>query len=150
VVGASVFLLTVAFVAAFLPGTFEPFTADGTEDALVADRTADLLAEQLLAPPTDPGVVEADCAAEFVDAEGDGDDGLSCEFDEDAGDLDAVLGLGSGTGVNVTVEENATVLDAGGERLAAGPTPPDDRSVIVSRRVVLLDGEERDLYVRVW
>nr|WP_198661954.1 hypothetical protein [Halorussus litoreus] len=149
-VGASVFLLTVAFVAAFLPGTFEPFTADGTEDALVADRTADLLAEQLLAPPTDPGVVDADCAAAFFDAEGDGADGLACEYGTDAADLDAALGLDSRTGVNVTVEENSSVLATGGERLAAGPTPPDDRSVIVSRRVVLLDGEERDLYVRVW
>ena len=155
VVGMSVFLLTVAFVVGFLPGAFEPFTAGGEGDVLAADRTASLLAEQLLAEPTDPGGLDAACTAEFFDAAGDGAGGASgCQFGTDAADLDAALGLGPTTSVNVTIEENGTVrsLSPGGTtvELSAGPEPPRNEGVVVSRRVVLLDGEERDLYVRVW
>lgn len=154
-IGASVFLLTVAFVVAFLPGTFEPFTDSGAEDVVVADRTADLLAEQLLVAPTAPGVLDEECTAEFFDAEGDGPGGLSdCGYTTDAADLDTALGLGSGLGANVTIEENNTVQsvthDGSSVSLAAGPELPDRGSVVVSRRVVLLDGEGHDIYVRVW
>jgi hypothetical protein len=147
----SVFLLTVAFVVAFLPGVFEPFTASDEGDVLAADRTASLLAEQLLAERTNPGALDLGCTAEFFDA--DGSVG-SCRFGSDAADLDTALGLGPATAVNVTVEENGTVhsLDRGGSpvELRAGSEPPESESVVVSRRVVLLDGEERDLVVRVW
>jgi hypothetical protein len=154
-VGMSVFLLTVAFVVGFLPGVFEPFT-DGSEgDPLAADRTASLLAEQVLADPGSPSVLDGPCTAEFFDAEGDGAGGVAgCRYDADAADLDAALGLGPGVEVNVTIAENGTVrsVSHGGETvdLHAGPTPPESESVVVSRRVVLLGGEERDLYVRVW
>ncbi|PSQ46058.1 hypothetical protein BRD15_10170 [Halobacteriales archaeon SW_6_65_15] len=151
VVGMSVFLLTVAFVVAFLPGVFEPFTTSDEGDVLTADRTASLLVEQLLAEPTNPGAPDPDCTAEFFDA--DGDVG-SCRFDADAADLDDALGLGPATAANVTVEENGTIhsLDRGGSpvELRAGSEPPESENVVVSRRVVLLDGEERDLVVRVW
>jgi hypothetical protein len=160
VVGMSVFLLTVAFVVAFLPGVFEPFTASGAGDTLASDRTASLLAEQLLADPANPTVVDSACAAEFFDVEGDGAGGVaSCQFTTDAADLDAALGLGPGTTVNVTIEEggrilriyeNGTVHPDGDIHLAAGPEPPEAESVVVSRRVVLLDDSDRDLYVRVW
>jgi hypothetical protein len=151
VVGMSVFLLTVAFVVAFLPGVFEPFTQGGEGEVLAADRTASLLAEQVLAEPTDPGVFDPACTAEFFDAEGDGAGGVSgCQYSTDASDLDAALGLGATTSVNVTVEENGSVRSVGGVTLSAGPEPPTTQSVVISRRVVLLDGEERDLFVRVW
>jgi hypothetical protein len=151
VVGMSVFLLTVAFVVAFLPGVFEPFTASGAGDALTSDRTASLLAEQVLADPANPSVVDPACAAEFFDAAGDGAGGVAgCQFTTDAADLDAALGLGPATTVNVTIEETGTVESAGGVTLAAGPEPPESESVVVSRRVVLLGDADRDLYVRVW
>ena len=152
-VGASVFLLTVVFVVSFLPGVFDPFTASGEGDVLTADRTASLLAEQTLADPTDPGVLDADCTAEFFSA---ADHGLldDCALTADASDLRTALGFGARTSVNVTVEEAGTVrsLALGGSsvELRAGPRPPTTRSVVVSRRVVLLAGEECDLYVRVW
>ena len=151
VVGMSVFLLTVAFVVAFLPGVFEPFTASGAGDTLTSDRTASLLAERLLADPANPSVVDSACAAEFFDAAGDGAGGVAgCQFTTDAADLDAVLGLGPTTRVNVTIEEDGTVKSTGGVTLAAGPELPEAESVVVSRRVVLFDGFDRDLYVRVW
>jgi hypothetical protein len=147
----SVFLLTVAFVVAFVPDVFEPFTASNEGDVLAADRTASLLAEQLLAGPTTPGTLDATCTAEFFDA--DGSVG-GCRFDADAADLNTALGLGSTTAVNVTVEENGTIhsLAPGGStvELRAGSEPPESQNVVVSQRVVLLDGEERDLVVRVW
>ncbi|WP_420028707.1 DUF7287 family protein [Halorussus caseinilyticus] len=149
VVGMSVFLLTVAFVVGFLPGVFEPFTASGEGDVLASDRTASLLAEQLLADPETPGALNATCTAEFFS---ESDDGRidECRFDADAGDLGTALGVSPTTAVNVTIEENGTVRSAGGVTLDAGPTPPESESVVVSRRVVLLGGEESDLYVRVW
>jgi len=151
VVGMSVFLLTVAFVVAFLPGVFEPFTASGAGDTLASDRTASLLAERLLADPANPSVVDPACAAEFFDAMGDGAGGVAgCQFTTDAADLDAALGLGPTTRVNVTIEEDGTVESTGGVTLAAGPEPPEAESVVVSRRVVLLGDSDRDLYVRVW
>ena len=149
----SVFLLTVAFVVAFLPGVFEPFTASGEGDVLAADRTASLLAGQLLAEPTSPGALNATCTAEFFS---EGDQGMidACRFTADAADLDAALGLGPATSVNVTIEENGSVRSVtyGGQpiELRAGAKPPESESVVVSRRVVLLDGTESDLFVRVW
>ncbi|NEU56722.1 hypothetical protein [Halorussus sp. MSC15.2] len=155
VVGMSVFLLTVVFVVAFLPGVFDPFTASGEGDVLAADRTATLLAEQLLADPSSPSVFDSACTAEFFDAAGDGAGGVAgCQFTTDAADLSAALGVGPAVAVNVTVEENGTVrsVSPGGTSVSldAGPTPPESESVVVSRRVVLLGGEQSDLYVRVW
>ncbi|UPV99639.1 hypothetical protein M0R88_14090 [Halorussus gelatinilyticus] len=151
VVGMSVFLLTIAFVVAFLPGVFEPFTATGSGDVLAADRTAGLLAEQLLADPTSPGVFDSACTAEFFDAAGDGAAGVAgCQYATDAADLDAALGLGPATAVNLTIENDGTVQSRRGVTLAAGPTPPRSESVVVSRRVILLGGDDADLYVRLW
>ncbi|WP_128478057.1 DUF7287 family protein [Halorussus pelagicus] len=151
VVGMSVFLLTVAFVVTFLPSAFEPFTATGSGDVLAADRTAGLLAEQLLAHPTTPGAFDPACTAEFFDAAGDGAGGVAgCQFTTDAADLDAALGLGPATAVNVTIAEDGTIRSRNGVTLAAGPTPPDSENVVVSRRVVLLGGDDADLYVRMW
>ncbi|WP_135851369.1 DUF7287 family protein [Halorussus salinus] len=151
VVGMSVFLLTVAFVVAFLPGVFEPFTATGSGDVLAADRTAGLLAEQVLADPASPGVFDPACTAEFFDAAGDGAAGVAgCQYTTDAANLDAALGLGPATAVNVTIENDGGVRSRGGVALAAGPAPPESESVVVARRVVLLGGDDVDLYVRVW
>lgn len=142
-VGMSVFLLTVAFVIGFLPTVFEPFSAADEGHALAGDRTAALLAEHLLAEPAKPTILDAGCTAEFFDADGAVGD---CRFGDDAADLEAALGVGPTTAVNVTVEEGGSVLNG----LSAGPTPPTSESVTTARRVVLLDGEERDLFVRVW
>ena len=160
VVGMSVFLLTVAFVVAFLPSVFEPFTDSNAGDALVADRTAGLLAEQLLAEPSNPAVLDAACTREFFDS--DGATG-GCPFDADAGAIGGALGVGANTHVNVTVEEDGTIqaigedgairaIDAATDDvdLRAGDDPPETQSVVVARRVVWLGGEERDLYVRIW
>ncbi|UPV73591.1 hypothetical protein M0R89_13715 [Halorussus limi] len=149
VVGMSVFLLTVAFVVAFLPGMFGPFTATGSGDVLAADRTAGLLAEQTLADPTNPGVLNATCTAEFFSKTDDGAI-AACGLGADSSDLDAALGLGSATGVNVTIERGGTVRSKRGVTLAAGPEPPVSESVVVSRRVVLLGGDNANLYVRMW
>ncbi|WP_158057452.1 DUF7287 family protein [Halorussus halophilus] len=147
VVGMSVFLLTVLFVVAFLPSVFEPFTDSNGGDALAADRTASLLAEQLLADPTTPAILDEPCTREFFDADGST---AGCSFDADAADLPAAVGVGSNTHVNVTVEEGGVVQSSDGVELRAGNEPSETNSVVVARRVVVLDDEEHDLFVRVW
>ncbi|WP_132057561.1 DUF7287 family protein [Halorussus amylolyticus] len=147
VVGMSVFLLTVAFVVGFLPGLFEPFDGGDGAAALSADRTAAGLTGDLLGSPDRPDVLDATCTAEFFDADGDTAD---CRFDADASDLSGALGLGSGTNVNVTVEEDGSVRSVAGQKLRAGPAPSESGSVTVGRRVVLLADEESTLFVRMW
>ncbi|USZ68800.1 hypothetical protein NGM10_03465 [Halorussus salilacus] len=152
VVGMSVFLLTVAFVVAFVPDVFEPFTASGEGDALAADRTAALLSEHLLVDPATPNALNATCTVVFFDTDATADEVEECRFDANADDLETALGVSATTSVNVTVEEDGAVHELGGEglELRAGATPPESESATTARRVVLLDGEERDLYVRVW
>jgi len=150
VVGMSVFLLTVAFVVGFLPGVFEPFDGGDGGAALVADRSADRLAGDLLGSPGRPGAVNATCTGVFFDSDADADDVDDCRFDATAADLSDALGVGSQTGLNVTVEEGGQVRSLAGQKLRAGPEPSASHSVTVARRVVLLDGDETSLYVRVW
>lgn len=48
-VGAGVFLLTLAFVIAFVPTLFDPFSAAATASPVVSDRVAAGVAGDLLA-----------------------------------------------------------------------------------------------------
>lgn len=138
--GASLFLITVAFVFAFVPGMFQPF--DGGQDGvLVADRVADTLASDLLARPDGAYVLNATCTDEFFDADGERGD---CRYAADASDLRAALGLDTTRRVNVTLARGGVV------RYSAGGDPSDAENVVDSRRLVSLGGETHRLRVRVW
>ncbi|MFC7136774.1 hypothetical protein ACFQRB_10305 [Halobaculum litoreum] len=145
------FLLVVAFVFAFAPSLTAPFTDDATEATVVADRSADRLANGLLvAAPTRPSVLNATCTADFFDTVGPDAD---CRFDDDASDLSAALGVDTTVrSLNVTVVETPgdAVATVDGTTLAAGEAPPRGADVSVSRRAVLLDGRDATLIVRVW
>lgn len=141
-VGASVFLLTVGFVFASLSGIFAPFTGTEASDTLAADRGAATLVEDALARPGQPGVLNATCTRQFFNESLAG----ACSVD----DLDEGIGIDAPDQVNVTVEEDGSVRNLSGSELRAGPPVPDRGSVVVARRLVLLDGEESDLYVRTW
>ena len=141
-VGASVFLLTVGFVFAALSGIFAPFTGTGAADTLAADRGAATLAEGVLARPGRPGVLNATCTGQFFDENRSG----ACSV----ADLDEAMGIDAADQVNVTVEEGGSVRKLSGSELRAGLPVPDRGSVVVARRLVLLGGEESDLYVRTW
>lgn len=153
-VGVSVFLLVVAFVFAFAPSLTAPFTSDATDAVVVADRSADRIANDLLVvDPTRPSVLDADCTAGFFDTDEPVD--ADCRYGTDASDLHAALGLASPVRTaNVTVvdENGVRVLGDGADavRLAAGPSPSRGADVSVARRAVLLDGSDATVIVRVW
>lgn len=145
--GMSVFLITIGFVFGFAPGMFSPFTSDTGPNMIVADRSAASLSEHLLVESgTAPGSLNETCTKAFFDS---GGSTSGCNFDTDADDLPAALGIDSSVNVNVTIEDNGTIVTKGG-RLAAGPTPDPSAGVTVSQRIVFLDHEEQTLYVRVW
>ena len=153
-IGVSVFLLVVAFVFAFAPSLTAPFTGDATDAAVVADRSADRLANDLLvADPARPPHLDAGCTAGFFDTdEAVGDD---CRYETDAGDLRGALGIASPVRTaNVTVVGDAgvRVLGDGADAvsLTAGPSPPRGADVSVARRATLLDGSDVRVVVRVW
>lgn len=145
--GMSVFLITIGFVYGFAPGMFAPFTSDTGPNMIIADRSAASLSEHLLVESgTAPGTLNETCTEEFFDP---GGAATGCTFDTDADDLQAALGIESSVNVNVTIEDNGTIVTQG-VPLAAGPSPDPAAGVTVSQRIVFLDGEEETLYVRVW
>jgi hypothetical protein len=163
-IGASVFLVVVAFVVAFIPGLLAPF--ETVEPTQAADRFAITLASDLLndpaSGPADGRVVDPVCTAAFFTQMQDGatetDD---CRFDGDDTDLRSTLATDHA--VNVTIENRtgeiatmeydgttATLDDGGNTPLRAGPSADGRPQVTVSRQVVLLDGRSHRLVVRVW
>jgi hypothetical protein len=135
-VGVSVFLLTVAFAVAFVPGVITPFADVDAGDPVTANRVADDLAGDRLAAPDAPYDLDEDATAAF--------------FDGDAGLTDR-LSLRSYTSVNVTLVDAAddpVVVD--GVRATAGSPVPVDADTTVAWRVVAVDGDRLELVVRVW
>ena len=150
--GMTVFLVTIGFVLSFVPGMFQPFETDTGANMVAADRGAALLVEDALVEGSGtPGVLNETCTAEFFDADGDTD---GCRFADDADDLPGALGLDELREVNVTIESGGSLEtlpgDAGSVTTAGGPAPASTDDVIVATRVVLVDGRQATLYVRVW
>lgn len=145
-VGMSVFLVTVGFVFAFVPGMFAPLET-ASANMVTVDRAAGSLVEDLLVEDVRrPGVLNATCTEAFFDGTG----GASCRFEEDANDLNGALGVDSTATVNVSFESGGSVATLDGDRLAAGPEPPSTADVVVGQRVVLVDDRRLSAYVRVW
>lgn len=114
---------------------------------ITGDRSAVKLSGDLLVDNgTKPNVLNTTCTEEFFDADGDPP---ACGGSDDAQDLNSALGVNGNTKVNVTIEDNGTIVNTG-TQLSAGPSPTSTASVTVSQRIVLLDGEEETLFVRVW
>jgi len=132
--GISVFLVTVAFAFAFVPGIIAPFADAGTADPVTANRLADDLATDRLAAPGDEYVLDDERAADFF------------------GDPDAADGLATPgyRTVNVTVENDTGVVDVGGERAAVGPETPSSADVTTAWRAVSVGDRRLELVVRVW
>jgi hypothetical protein len=148
-VGMSVFLGIVAFAFAFMPTMFAPFQSDTGTEFVVADRAADRLAADALAEsPRDPGVLDTDCTRDFFDT--GAAPPPACRYGTDASDLRAALGVGDDVNVNVTLRDGGGVGTLGGTRLAAGGEPTSVDDTVVATRVVLLDGDQHRLFVRVW
>ncbi|WP_435096081.1 DUF7287 family protein [Halarchaeum sp. P4] len=122
-IGASVFLLTVAFVFAFVPGLVSPF-ASGQESApVVANHVADDLVQQDLAVQGQPYTLRAPLNL----------DGADVTLD-----------------VPRFMDANVTVTNADGVVASRGPTPPEGASTSVAWRVVTYQGRHAELRVKVW
>jgi len=136
-VGATVFLIAVGFVFAFVPSMFAPFFTGGTGDTLTADRTATTLAEtELVADPANPVLLDEDTTREFFEG---------CT----ATQLDDDLALGT-ENVNVSIESGGEVHVIDGTELSCGDEPPARSSVTVSQRYVSIDRDHYTLTVRIW
>jgi Flp pilus assembly protein TadG len=142
-VGATLFLLTMAFVFAFVPAMFQPF-ATSQSDSLVADRAANRLATDVLGTPGEPYVLDTTCTTAFF-AGNPPPTGCAYAYDTAGDHPHLALGVGADTTVNVTlVDPSSGVVFTAGDDLA------NARDVITAQRRVSYDGKSHELYVRVW
>lgn len=133
--GISIFLVTVAFAFAFLPGIFTPFTGSGVGDPITANSVADELAADRLADPADPYVLDESATVAF--------------FTNDTA-LEDRLTVGQFDSVNVTLENDSGPITIDGETAAEGNPVPSNRDVTTAWRVVSFRGDQLELVVRVW
>lgn len=150
-IGLMIFLVAIVFVFGFVPSIFAPFTVDSGGTTVLADRSADRLAGDLLvASPEQPAVLNRTCTVGFFDADGNAPTG--CRYDDatDGKNLSAALGLGPTSSANVTVRRDGSVATLGGTPLAVGDPPEGNADIVISRRVVLIDDTQYQLFLRVW
>lgn len=161
-VGVSIFIFSIVFVFAFVPGTLQPFTQTAQDETAGSDRVADLVVKDLLAEPGEPYLLDGECTAAMMDR----DLAPGCDFDSEA--LSSKLGLSSFQSFNITMygdgggneilgwnSTNKRVVAASDSdsdtAFATGETPPLNRdSVVTARRVVSIDGTKAVVQVRLW
>jgi hypothetical protein len=149
-IGASVFLIVVAFVISFVPGMFAPF--EDPDRAQEADRVAATLATSALAHPDDPYALNVTCTQDFFDQmRGNGSADATCRFDTTTTAVGPTFGIDD-VELNATVESVSTgaVVSDGGVTFAAGDPAPSTGSLAVARRTVDYDGDTYRLVVRAW
>lgn len=156
-VGVGVFMIAVGFVFGFVPTMIDPF-ADDQETPLVADRVASQIVDGMMAEAGRSTLLNETCTyAFFNDSRGDGAD-CAVPYDETESDLSKRLGIDSSYSVNVTIRRNVSgdpapeVLctdgtdvrscSSGLDRLAIGPEPPADGTVVAARRTRFLDDKD--------
>jgi hypothetical protein len=141
-VGATLFLLTMAFVFTFVPVMFQPF-ATSQSNPLVADRVANRLATDILGDPAEPYVLNDTCTTAFF---GSNPAPSGCSYQYSAGDHpNLALGVEDDTRINVTL-----VDPSGAVELSTGESRANARDVITAQRRVLYKDRSYELYVRVW
>ncbi|WP_280537959.1 hypothetical protein [Halopenitus sp. POP-27] len=153
-IGASVFLVVVLFVVAFVPATLTPF--ESVEPMTAADRFGDTLAGDQLGHPASENRLNATCTAAFFrQLRTDTPTGADCRFP--AGATTPADVVATDRRVNVTIHPRSPsespvewTDDAGTVTLAAGPAPDGTEAVTVAQRVVLLEDRTYRLVVRVW
>ncbi|GAB3693044.1 DUF7287 family protein [Halorubrum pallidum] len=164
-VGAGVFLLTLAFVVAFVPSLFDPFAAADTASPLVSDRVAAALADDVLAAsPAEPGVLSPACTVAFFESDDTIADDAGCadnisespaaQFGLDR-DVQVVIhhlneSAPSENPANVTIPTRHGTFEGVELDRTTGGSPTPGGEVTVSQRLVSLHGEQYRLTVRVW
>jgi hypothetical protein len=165
-IGAGVFLITVAFVVAFVPTTPQPFDGRTQENTVAADRIASQLAGGLLGDPASPEQLDTQCTKSFFESGGSPSDcrysgttpeervglpdttGLQVRLLGDVSDADSGQELlcWDATGETI-VEADAAACDM---ELETGSPPTSGGSVVVADRFVSIDGVPAGLEVRTW
>ncbi|WP_435069574.1 DUF7287 family protein [Haloplanus sp. C73] len=168
-IGTSVFLIVVAFVVAFIPGIFQPFTGGPQEELAGVDRVADTVVYDLLDDGTANGRATVDRECTIALFAGGSDAG--CPFDG-SDPLSEQVALTTGQHANVTVVAgepnapgggpNAVCADGGritvsddatcssGVALTTGESLPPDGASVIGRRVIYVDGTTATVVVRMW
>ena len=142
-VGTTLFLLTIAFVFAFVPVMFQPFSTTQS-DPLVADRVANRLATDVLGDPAEPYVLDETCTEVFFNGSDPSSYGCHHAY------TDASAHPNLAMGVEADADVNVTLVGPGGTVHSVGTPREDARDVITAQRRVLYDGQSHELYVRVW
>lgn len=155
-IGMSVFLLAVAFTFGFVPTMIEPFEETSGSDLQAADRSAAHLAEYALGSdnnddaPGRPAVLNETCVEAFFN-ESSSDDFTSCHYESHAGKLYTALALDEDTTyVHVNISDDDGVHEIEGTELEKGDDPRSGENIAVSNRVVSINEELYELYVKVW
>jgi len=160
-IAMGVFLIAVAFVFTFIPSLTTPFVEGDQDTSVTADRVASHLAEGALGDPSDPFVLDADCAEVFFNG--------STSIPDHCGYSGSSLGERVGVdtdrlNVNVTitqvnasatgddrfrtvctasdggsvVHEGSSTPSCGGSEFKIGDIPTNSSSVVVARRIVTI------------
>lgn len=146
-VGMGVFLLTVGFVLTFIPTIFQPFAVGSGSNEIVGDRISATLAEDALVEDVDtPNVLNASCTEKLFNADGT-DSVEGCRYSDDS--LPGAIGSYD-VNLNVTIRQGGSIASLNGTTLATGEDPRTNADVTLSRRVVQIDGEIYQLWVKVW
>ncbi|WP_049893533.1 DUF7287 family protein [Halogranum rubrum] len=174
-IGAGVFLVTVAFVVAFIPSMIQPFDQSAQEELVASDRVATQLSKGTLGDPADPYVLSPRCVANFFRETPRTT--LSCRFDQTTDLTVAGTTLADRVSVSERVHLNVHMVDSGGNLLCwdddtqrvvsegdpecddtnddpvfevGQQVPSGSTSVVVSRRFVSLEDRGVSLQVRAW
>lgn len=168
-IGVTIFVVVLAGVFLFVPGTLEPFETGGQEDIVTVNRVADQLSEQLLTEPEDPYILDGDCTVEFF--QNPASSPTDCEYT--GGSLQERVGYGDFQFANISIRGSVAGSsdveqlcydggNAAGSRLESGSDCSGDtwlrvgstldgvESSVTARRVVELDGQEVFLVVQIW
>ncbi|WP_232342982.1 DUF7287 family protein [Halosimplex litoreum] len=165
--GMSIFLLSLVFVVAFVPGMLEPFSGGAQSETPAVNRVADDLTQGTLGNASAPYVLDETCTVELFTA------GVPGECRYDGTELSDRVGVLERSPVNVTIRGD---LDGSGaddilcwdtsvvggqlaERgasgcgplLTGGSNPAGSGGKTVSaQRVALLDGQDVTVEVVMW
>lgn len=160
VIGISVFLVTIAFIVAFIPQMLVPY--QDQDHAAVTERVAGTLTGTLLGSveSESASVLNESCTVAFLTQT----DGTGCPFNTTTA-LTTQVGIESHYAVNVTLKRDVAggpapdilcandgaIGTCGTDRLAVGPSvPTDSRSVATTQRTVFINGTDATLEVTVW
>jgi hypothetical protein len=165
--GMSLFLLTLIFVVAFVPGMLEPFSGGAQSETPAVNRVADELTGGMLGNASAPYVLDETCTVELFTP------GIPSQCRYDGTELSDRVGILERTPVNVTIRGD--IDDSGtdtilcwdtsvvggqlaergdpdcGTLLTGGSNPAGSGGKTVSaHRVALLDGEDVTVEVVMW